>query len=47
MKLFCVDSKQGTAEEFAANLAMASRNLQKEVLRLLDLLAQHQTTAAA
>ncbi|WP_422135529.1 hypothetical protein [Endozoicomonas sp. ALD040] len=35
-----MDSKHGTAEEFASNLALASRNLQEEVLRLLDLLAQ-------
>lgn len=40
-----MDSEHGTAEEFASNLALASGNLQKEVLKLLDLLAQKQATS--
>ncbi|WP_079253725.1 hypothetical protein [Endozoicomonas arenosclerae] len=42
-----MDSEHSTADEFAANLALASKNLQEEVLRLLDLLALQSDTAAA
>jgi 5'-methylthioadenosine nucleosidase len=42
-----MDSDHSTAEEFEANLALASENLRTEVLKLLDLLATQPDTAAA
>ncbi|KEQ18147.1 phosphorylase family protein [Endozoicomonas numazuensis] len=42
-----MDSEHGTADEFSSNLALASKNLQVEVLRLLDLLAQQSLTQDA
>ena len=41
-----IDSHHTTAEEFGTNLALASSNLQKEVVRLLDFLSSQLDTAA-
>lgn len=41
-----MDSAHSTADEFEANLALASQNLRTEVLKLLDLLSAQLDTAA-